>query len=168
MKQPELCYAESRYLMLYLHHCGKLADWYANYLGTFEKSPSGKAALEKTFKKKLDRIERKWLEWVKGLRLPFGEMKSFQARLGMQLKDTPSGVKVAGFLPGSAAQRSGQIKKGDTIRKFNGKTVKKAIEVIAEIHRLSAMQTITIELYRNNRSITIHQPLSEPSFRMEK
>ena len=138
------------------------AKWYANYLDTFEQDPTGKRALEKTLRRKLFQIERDWRKWAGELKIPFGETSARRARLGMQMKDTPSGIKVAGLLPGSAAPRAKRIKVGDKILKFNGREVKKAIEVIALIHRLGAMQTVTIELKRNNRRITVRQPLGQP------
>ena len=161
-RNAQLTYPQARYLMLYLHRKGLLAKWYANYLATFEQDPTGKRALEKTLRRKLFQIERDWRKWAGELKIPFGETTARRARLGMQMKDTPSGIKVAGLLPGSAAARAKRIKVGDKILKFNGREVKKAIEVIALIHRLGAMQTVTIELQRNNRRITIRQPLGQP------
>ena len=67
-----------------------------------------------------------------------------------------------GLLPDSAAARAKRIQVGDKILKFNGREVEKAIEVIALIHKLGAMQTVTIELKRNNRRITVRQPLGQP------
>ena len=162
-KYPGPCYSQSRYLMLYLHRKGLLAKWLANYEKMYAQNPDGKKALEKTLKRKIVQIERNWKKWLGELKLPWGEQRAGRASLGMQLKDTPSGIKVAGCLPESPAAKAGLIKSGDYLLAINGRKVSKAIEAIGVIHQLGAMQTVSIKIKRNNRIRTIYQPLGKPS-----
>ncbi len=168
MKHPafisdaNLCYAQARYLMLYLVRQDKLPRWYQLYKKGFSKDPSGTHALEEIFGKNISRIEKEWMEWAAKLQLPLGERASTRARLGLQLQDTSSGAEVVGMLPGSAAQRAGRIKVGDIIVAFNGHETTNAAEVVGAIQAAGAMQTVTVQLRRRGRKITVHQPLGSP------
>ena len=154
-----LCYAESRYLLLYLHQQGRLRDFYRTYKAAYAKDRTGKHALEKILGKRLFEFEDDWQGWATQLQLPWGERQSGEARLGMQMQDTINGVKVVGFVKGSVAERAGRIKVGDIILKFNGQKVTNTAEAVGAIHAAGAMQTVTIELSRQGRPLTIHQPL---------
>ena len=66
----KLCYAQSRYVMFYLHKRGLLAQWYAACKGTFAKDRTGAAATEKVLGKPLEAVEREWKAWVMKLRWP--------------------------------------------------------------------------------------------------
>ncbi len=161
-KQANLCYAQARYLMLYLHQNKKLAQWYRAYKADFANDPTGKAALRKTLGKRMRVIDKQWQIWVQTLQLPWGERRSGQARLGIHLQDTGRGVRVAGFVKGSAAERAGRIHKGDLLLKIDGRKVANTAEAVGAIRKAGAMQTITIELKRQGRLMTVRQPLGAP------
>ncbi len=162
IRQSELCYSEARYLLLYLHRQGRLSKWYETYKAGFRNDSTGKDALEKILGKRLERIEEEWKDWVKRLRLPWGERRAGRARLGLKLQDTKNGVKVAGFVEGSAAERAGRIRKGDILLKLNGYKIANTAHAIGAIHSAGAMQTVTIELKRHGRRLTVRQPLGAP------
>lgn len=162
MRDAELSYAEARYLMLYLHQKGKLAQWYAAYKAGFADDPTGKSALEEVLAKRLFQVDKDWRQWASKLRLPLGQRRAGEARLGLQVRNTRNGVKVVGFNKGSAAQRAGRLEVGDFILKFNGLATRNSGEVVAAIQSAGAMQTATIELRRKGRVMTIRQPLGRP------
>jgi hypothetical protein len=161
-RQSELCYSEARYLLLYLHRQGRLSEWYETYKAGFRNDSTGKDALEKVLGKRLERIEEEWEDWVKKLQLPWGERQAGRARLGLRLQDTRNGVKVAGFVEGGAAERAGRIQKGDILLRVNGYKLANTAHAIGAIHSAGAMQTVTIELKRHGRRMTVHQPLGAP------
>jgi len=161
-KDIALCYAESRYLMLYLNHLGVLKKWYETYKDTYANDKTGRVAMEKVLGKRIFSIEEDWKKWVASLRLPWGELRSGQARIGLEFKDDKRGAKVIRLVSGGAAEQAGRIKKGDIITHFNGRKVSNAAELINEIRAAGAMQTVVIKLIRNDRKLTVRQPLGAP------
>ena len=158
-RRAELCYAQARYVMLYLHQRGLLRRWYQTYRSTFAADPTGAEAFEKVLGKRTCLVEDDWKKWASKLELPWGELRSSQARLGLKMQRASKGVKVVGFVPGGAAERAGRIKVGDIIRSFNGRKVANCAELVGAIRAAGAMQTVTIELIRGGRPLTIRQPL---------
>ena len=160
--RAELCYAEARYLMLYLHERDKLPAFYAAYKGGFEDDPTGRIALEDVLGRRLGDIEDDWETWALELEMPWGELRSGEARLGLGLQDTPQGAKVVSLAPGSAAERAGRIHVGDIVLAFNGVPTSCAAEVVGAVQACGANQTVNVELRRRGRQITIQQPLGAP------
>jgi hypothetical protein len=158
-KDGLLCYAQSRYLMLYLYDQKLLAAWYKEFRSHLEDDPTGVKALEKVCGKRLYRIEDDWKDWLAKLKLPWGELRSGQARLGAEVQDDPLGAKVVSFTAGSAAERAGRLKVGDIIVKFNGRAIPNAGEFIAAVRGTGSARTVNIDLLRDGRQVTIQQPL---------
>ena len=159
MKDAELCYAQSRYLMLYLHERGLLKKWYERYKAGFAKDRSGLKALEKLLRKRIPDIDSDWSQWVAKLRLPWGESRAHEARLGIRTRDDSQGPKVVGLAAGGAAEGSGLIRVGDIIEEFDGRPTPRCAHLIAAIRAAGAKQTVTVHLRRQGRRVTIHQPL---------
>ncbi len=155
----ELCYAEARYLMFYLQDQGVLAKWYDAYKKGYDKDPTGLKAMEKVLGKRAFQIDEDWLKWASELKLPWGELQSAQARLGLQVHADTGGVKVIGLLAGSAAQKAGRIQIGDIITEFNGHKVSNPAEFVGAVRTARANQTVKIILKRNGREMTVLQPL---------
>ena len=122
MRQAGPAYAQSRYLMMYLHEQGKLREWYDAYTAGFEKDGSGIAAFEQVFGKKLEAVEKDWLAWVKGLEsLPTG-LRADQPRLGIRPQGVRDGIMIRGLTIGGAAARAG-LQLGDVIVEIDGQRV---------------------------------------------
>ncbi len=155
----ELCYAEARYLMLYLQDQGVLSKWYEAYKKGYDKDPSGLKAMEKVLGRKVFQIEEDWLKWAAELKLPWGELQSAQARLGLQVHADSDGVKVIGLIAGSAAQKAGRIQIGDIITAFNGHKVSNPAEFVGAVRTAKANQTVKVVLKRSGREMTVLQPL---------
>ena len=163
MKDAALAYAEARYLMHYLHHRDRLADFYKRFKATCGSDPAGVKALEAALGSRLYVLEPAWHQWVLSLRMPMAEDRSQDARLGLQVQNDARGVKVVGVVPGSAAQLAGRIRVGDVIAKFNGREVTNPVEYIAAVRDAGAMQTVKVELFRHGRPMTVIQPLGATS-----
>ena len=160
MQQAELAYAASRYVMLYLHEKGRLASWYAAYKDNFTRDPDGIEAFEAACGNRLFLVERQWKDWVGGLKVPLGETRSGQGRLGLEVRKTGQGVMVTELLAGGAAQRAGRIRVGDVILKFNGHEVSTPADLVGAIRAAGAGQTVPVSLRRNDRELTVLQPLA--------
>jgi len=163
MNNAELSYAEARYLMLYLHECGKLKTFYRVLKSSWKKDRTGKTALETALGKKLSRIEKDWLAWAEDLKMPWGLSDAHQGRLGLRVRDTRDGVKVMGFDPGSAAEVADRLKVGDIILEFDGHEINSSAGLVAAIRSAGAMRTVSVSIRRKGRRIVVRQPLASPN-----
>jgi len=66
-EDSSLAYAMSRYLMFYLQEQGRLTDFYRGYVASFDRDPTGVAALEAACGKPLAEIEADWLAFTRAL-----------------------------------------------------------------------------------------------------
>jgi len=162
MRDAELCYAEARYVMLYLFQKGLLDKWYARYKRTFKEDRTGRKAFEKVLGRGLFQVRQDWLSWVKDLKIPWGRRRAGQGRLGLQMKNTSNGVKVVGLVEHGPAARAGQILVGDFILEFNGYKIRNSAEAAGAIRVSGAMRTVAVKLRRNGRILTVYQPLGSP------
>jgi hypothetical protein len=161
-EQPELAYAESRYVLLCLHQRGKLRSWYETYKRDHARDATGREALERAMGEPLAAFERNWKAWLDELELPWGELRSAEGRLGAEVKNDSRGVKVVGLVAGGAAERAGRLAIGDVIYSLDGRAVSNGVEFAAAVRAAGAMQTVTVELLRGGRRLTVRQPLGAP------
>ena len=70
MKAPGNHYSQAQSMMFFLHHSGRLKQWYDAYVTGFAKDPTGAFAFEKVFAKSLPEIEKDWVAWVNNQSLP--------------------------------------------------------------------------------------------------
>ena len=159
MVQAEAAYAQSRYVMLYLHQKGRLREWYKRYKQTFAEDPSGVKALEAVLNGNLPAIEKDWLEWAAALKPPPLPRRSEKTRLGLEVQDDPAGVKVVGLVDGGAAKQAGRILLGDVLQEFNGQKTANIAEFVAAAKAAGPMQTVKVKLLRRGQPMTVLQPL---------
>ena len=70
-RDPGTNYAQARYLCMYLQDNGLLKRFYADFLATKAKDPTGLAALERALGTgDMAAFQRQWQAWVMGLRFP--------------------------------------------------------------------------------------------------
>jgi hypothetical protein len=159
MKDAGLCYAEAHYVMFYLHQLGKLKDFYETYKEGYAKDPSGAAALVQTLGKPLDEIEADWREWVLRQQTPWAPAQPTKPLLGVRMEAVAEGVRVTGFVRGSAAERAGQLKFGDIILSVAGQHTPKPTDLTAAVQACHAGETVEIEVVRGERALVVKQLL---------
>jgi hypothetical protein len=159
MKDAGLCYAEAHYVMFYLHQLGKLKDFYETYKEGYAKDPSGAAALVQTLGKPLDEIEADWREWVLRQQTPWAPAQPTKPLLGVRMEAVAEGVRVTGFVRGSAAERAGQLKFGDIILSVAGQHTPKPTDLTAAVQACHAGETVEIEIVRDGRTLVVKQLL---------
>jgi hypothetical protein len=64
--RPNLTYAQSGYLMLYLWERKQLKPFYETYKRTYAKDPTGGVALEQVTGKTLPELHEDWRLWLAG------------------------------------------------------------------------------------------------------
>jgi len=159
LKDAGLRYAEAHYVMFYLHQLGKLKDFYETYKEGYAKDPSGAAALVQTLGKPLDEIEADWREWVLRQQAPWAPAQPTKPLLGVKMEAVAEGVRVTGFVRGSAAERAGQLKFGDIILSVAGQHTPKPTDLTAAVQACHAGETVEIEVVRDGRTLVVKQLL---------
>ncbi|MDY7009924.1 MAG: PDZ domain-containing protein [Planctomycetota bacterium] len=155
MQNADLCYRQVRYVMLYLHRVEKLQQFYQAYKTTYASDQTGVKALEETLGKPLDKIESDWKKWLLAQEPPWRPARKHRAHLGVRMKQTPTGVKIIGFVRNSSAQRAGLLKVGDTIISLSGQTIQTPNALTAAVQSCSPGQIVEIEVVRGGRTTVI-------------
>jgi hypothetical protein len=159
-RDADLCYAESHYIMFYLHQFGKLKDFYETYKAGYA---AGGASLAKTLGKPLDKIETDWREWVLRQPAPWTPAQMAKPLLGIKMEAVPEGVRITGFVRGSAAERAGQLKFGDIVLSVAGQGTPTPRDLTAAVQACEPGQTVDIEVIRDGRTTVVKQLLSATS-----
>lgn len=121
LKRPNLTYAQSGALMLFLRDRGQLRSFYDAYKQTFDADPTGAAALERASGMGLAEFESAWAKWLLD-RPPtpfFGAAALF---LGARVAPVKGGMTVISVAPSGPAADAG-LEPRDVILEVNGKPV---------------------------------------------
>lgn len=145
MREAGRTYPQSRYVMMYFFQKGKLRAWYDEYCRNVEKDPSGIAATEKVFGKKLAEIEADWKKWVMA-QTPV-PMCPKEAYLGVSLKNAPDGLEILKTVRGSGAEKAG-LKSGDVILKVGDKRMVDMDALVAFVAKQEIGTVLTVEYRR--------------------
>lgn len=160
MADARLAYAQSRYLMYYLHEKGRLQDWYLRYCRSYTRDPTGVEALEAVLGRNIQQIQDEWEKWILSHEVPDRENRYGQGRLGLKFRDTQEGVKILEIENDSAADSAERLQVGDHVKKFNGQEVINAVHLASLIRAAGADRTVTMTVRRRGRTLKIYQALS--------
>lgn len=160
MADARLAYAQSRYLMFYLHEKGRLQDWYLRYCRSYTRDPTGVEALEAVLGRDIGQIQTEWEKWILSHEVPDRKNRYGQGRLGLKFRDTRQGVKIIEIENDSAAASADRLQVGDHVKKFNGLEVVNAVHLASLIRAAGADRTVTMTVRRGGRTLKIHQALS--------
>jgi uncharacterized damage-inducible protein DinB len=158
----EAAYAHVRFVMLYLHEQGKLRAFYEAYKAGYLADRSGMAALEKVLGKPIEEVEKNWRAWVLALEPPWRPGRAPDAHLGVRMEAEEGGVRVGGFVRGSAAQRAGQLKVGDLIVSVGGRPTPAPRDLTAAVQACQPGETVEIEVIRKGQATIVMQLLGAP------
>jgi uncharacterized damage-inducible protein DinB len=155
----EVAYAHVRFVMLYLHQQGKLRAFYEAYKAGYLADRSGMAAIEKVLEKPIEEVEKDWRAWVLGLEPAWRPGRTPDAHLGVRMEAEEGGVRVGGFVHGSAAQRAGQLKVGDIIVSVGGRPTPAPRDLTAAVQAGRPGETVEIEVIRKGQATIVMQLL---------
>jgi hypothetical protein len=153
------CYAEARYVMLYLHTRGRLRAFYDAYKAAYARDRSGRRALEQTLGQPLGQIQKDWRAWVLSQTVSRPSPAEQRPCLGVRMKQTREGVKVTALEAGSAAERAGLLRAGDLITSVSGHPIRVPAELIAAVRTCRPGQIIALKVRRDGRTLTIKHVL---------
>lgn len=155
LDRRELCYAQARSTMGYLHQLGKLDEFYTAFRRDYSSDATGLATVCRVLGRSAQQVERDWKAWVLSRKPPWAPARRARAHLGVRMKATPAGVKITGFVRGSTAQRVGRLQVGDTILSIAGRTVGTAREVTRAVQSCRPGQIVEIEAIRGGRVVRV-------------
>ena len=155
----ETTYPQARWLALYLQRHEKLESFYRAYKDTYERDAMGVAALEEVLDRPLAEIEADWRKWVLEQDPPWRPGYDTVAHLGIRMAKHERGVRVDGFLRGSAAHRAEQLKVGDVILTVAGTPTPKPRALTEAIRSCRPGQSVAIEVLRDERLARVTQVL---------
>ncbi|RKY14666.1 MAG: hypothetical protein DRP63_08135, partial [Planctomycetota bacterium] len=135
MRAAGLCYAQGRYIMLFLWEKKILRKWYDEYCRNWKKDKTGIQALEKVTGKTLSQLEQQWKQWVMSIRAQDKrERRPAGPDLGITVAEIMTGVVITRVDESGAAKR--RLRAGDMILKANGRNVRTLSELNAVLRRV--------------------------------
>jgi tetratricopeptide (TPR) repeat protein len=157
MQMGELCYAEGRYIQVYLYEQKKLKEFYQRYVDKeYEKDPSGVSALEAVFGKPLSEIESDWRTWLLSLKAPqpIRPIPPGGHYIGVRTEEVVGELWVQDVPADSPAAKAG-IRVGDVITAFDGKKVSTQQEFIAEIAKHKPGDKVELSILRQKEKLKV-------------
>ncbi len=158
MKRAILSYPQARYIMMYLHSQGRLAQWYDAYVAGFAEDATGAKAMEKVFGKPLEEIEADWLAWAGRLESPPVRLKPDQAHIGILVAAQTDGLLIQQVVPGSGAEEAG-LRQGDVIVRIGGRRIVDpgALTLLVSGHEVG--DVLEIRVRRDGEYVTVRVAL---------
>ena len=161
MRHADLCYSQSRYLMLWLYRHDKLRQFYQTYKADYASDPTGRDALEKTMSKTLEQIEADWKRWTLALEAPWQPAFKRRGHLGIRMKQTPEGVLVTALGRYLSSSRTSMLRVGDVIITLGGSSIRTPQQLTAAVRSCKPGQIVSIEVIRDGRTTLIQQLLGQ-------
>jgi len=158
-REPKTYYPHARYVMLYLLRQGRLAEFYRTYKSRYAADATGEKALEATLGMPLGEIEKAWHGWVLEQEPPWTPAHPIHAHLGVRMERAPEGVRVDGFLRGSAAEQAGVLKVDDVIISAAGHPTPGPYDLTQAVRSCRPGETIDIEIIRGGQTTLVKQVL---------
>ncbi|MHC4661987.1 MAG: PDZ domain-containing protein [Planctomycetota bacterium] len=161
MQNAGLCYAQVRYMMVYLYYNDKLRKWYDEYCKTYAQDQSGIKAFENVFGKPIAEIQKDWETWVLGVRQEnVGSTGPGGAYVGVQTMEVSEGVAFTRIVADGPAEKAG-IEEGDVLVEFGGVKVTTRKGFIDELKKYKPNDTVKVKVKRNNKMKTLDLTLGE-------
>lgn len=149
LSRPNITYAQSGSVMLFLREKGRLRTFYDAYKDTFDADPTGKAALEKASGMSLADFENGWSAWLReGPVQPFtGGPAMF---LGARVAPTKQGLEVVSLAANGPAASAG-LRPRDVITAVNGKPVKDYASIRPALGAYTPNEKVTLRVVRDGQ-----------------
>jgi hypothetical protein len=164
MRNAALNYAQTRYVMMYLHETSMLRKWYDAYVRNYATDSTGKIAFEEAYGKKLSEINNDWAKWVKEQKPPTVSPRKGAPTLGVKLETVNDGFKIVSVLPDSAAQKAG-LQAGDVLIEVDSERIL-SMETLAQVLDIRQVgDEIPVEYRRNgeyHETTVVLTPAADP------
>lgn len=152
-------YAIARSLFEHLASQRKVEDFYRAYTKSFERDPTGKAALEEVWGKPIETVESDWRRWLKRRGAVDDTVGEGDASLGITGVDAGDGIRVLDVAPGAPAERAG-IRPGDVIVQVGTRVVRSQLEMQLDMARRRVGEKVDVRFRRGDSYSTLSVTLA--------
>ena len=156
MAQPQLAYAEARYVLFYLHEKGLLKRFYDEYTAgeSYARDRAGTDAFQAVFGKPLEEVEHDWRRWLLKQQVPSVPF------LGVLTREENKRLIVTQVTPGSPAQKAG-IRVGDAILNVGGQAVESQAQLMDAIGGRHVDEETRMDLLRDGKTVSVSPKLTQ-------
>jgi len=147
MRAAGLCYAQGRYITLFLWEKKILRKWYDEYCRNWKNDKTGIQALEKVTGKTIAQLEQEWKQWVMSIRSQDKrEHRPQGPDLGITVAEIMTGVLITQVDESGPANK--RLRAGDMILQVNGKNVTTLSELNAVLRGVRRGQKVRFRVLR--------------------
>ncbi|MHC4608074.1 MAG: PDZ domain-containing protein, partial [Planctomycetota bacterium] len=155
-------YRQGRWILTYLLYKGLLKKFYDKFRETSNRDSSGIYALEKVTRKSLDKFEKEWVEWSKGMKVEAHVVdgKKVFPVLGILAREKSKGLEIVIASPSSVADRAG-MKAGDVIVKAGNAKIRTMKELLQVLVKKNEGSKLKIQYLRSGKKETVTVKLDQ-------
>ena len=147
MRAAGLCYAQGRYITLFLWEKKILRKWYDEYCRNWKNDKTGIQALEKVTGKTIAQLEQEWKQWVMSIRSQDKrEHRPQEADLGITVAEIMTGVVITRVDESGPARK--RLRSGDMILQVNGRNVRTLSELNAALRGVRRGRRVRLRVLR--------------------
>jgi len=156
MMRAQLAYAQSRYMLFYMHEKGLLKRFYDEYTAkeNYARDRSAIDSFQVVFGKPIEEVERDWKAWLLEQRVPD------IAFLGVQTKEQDGRVVVVRTTPKGPAAKAGVLK-DDAITALDGQPIDSQAKLLEAIGERAVGDEIDVEVARGDETLTLAVKLAK-------
>ena len=162
LRGARLCYAQARYMLLYMHEKGLLKRFYDEYTNAegYEGDKTAQEAFEVVFGKPMAAVESEWKEWALEQTVPPIPF------LGVGSRVEKGELVVTQIIRDSGADKAG-VKKGDVVVAVDGTATKTRDELIEAIGKRDVGEEIDLVIKRKGEELRMSALLGARPTRAE-
>lgn len=154
MRGAERNYAVVRSIFEFIASGGKLEAWYRNLVDTWHEDKDGILALERTYGRSLESIERSWQQWLRD-RGRFDDLiEPGDATIGVTADEAVDGCVVTEVIRGSGAFEAG-MREQDVIVKVGSQPVRSPRELRLSVARRKVGEVVVIRVRRGEEYLDL-------------
>ena len=151
MRSPGFHYSASRFMMAYLHHNGKLREWYDTFRTAYpDEDKTGQKTWEKVFGKPIETIEVEWRTWLILQHAPKMTIGANGPFMGLGTDQEVDGLKITRVVSESSAAKAG-LRVGDVLVGLAGQTIYDQMDMTAVLLAHEVGDTIAIRFRRGKK-----------------
>jgi len=150
MAQPQLAYAQARYVLFYLYDKGLLKRFYDEYAAdaNYAHDRTGIEAMQAVFGKLIEEVERDWRRWLPKQAVPAVPF------LGVNTREDNKHVVVTEVTKGSPADKAG-IRVGDTIVSIAGQAIQSQAQLMDAVGSRRVDEDALVDLLRDGKTVSV-------------
>ena len=156
MMRAQLAYAQSRYMLFYMHEKGLLKRFYDEYTAkeNYARDRSAIDSFQVVFGKPIEEVERDWKAWLLEQRVPDVPF------LGVQTKEQDGRVVVVKVVPKGPAGKAGVLK-NDAITVIDGQPIGSQAKLLEAIAEHAVGDEIDVEVARGDEKLALTAKLGK-------